>query len=307
MLDDLVRPKFARPAVEPGALAGRVAVVTGASSGIGLAVTRALARGGARVVLACRSVDRGHAAKQELEREVTGATLEIEPLDLSTISSVRLAARALAARHPAIDILVNNGGMWSYYRRESADGVELTWATNQLGPFALTALLAPQLHAAKHARVVNVASGMAHSLDLEDVEFRRRPYVGLNAYAQSKQANRMWTRALARRFASAGTIVNAMHPGFVNTGQFARGGSYQSTIASLVGRLVGRPPDIGADSAVWLAASPEVEGTSGRLVRNRKDMTEQYTDEAAEERLYALCASMTGIADQTRRVTLGVA
>jgi NAD(P)-dependent dehydrogenase (short-subunit alcohol dehydrogenase family) len=289
--------------VAPGALDGRVAVVTGASSGIGYATARALAGAGARVVLACRSEDRALAAKERLEHEVPGAHVEIELVDTSTLSSVRMAAHALAARFTQIHVLVNNAGMWSSYRQESADGIELTWATNQLGAFALTALLAPQLRAAKGARVVNVASGLAHSLDLDDVEFRKRPYTGLAAYAQTKLANRMWTRALARRFAGSGVTVNAMHPGFVNTGQFARGGGWQSSIASIGARLVGRPPEVGADSAVWLAGSDEVAGTSGRFVRNRKDMHDQHADEANEERLYALCASMTGIDDvQQKRV-----
>jgi NAD(P)-dependent dehydrogenase (short-subunit alcohol dehydrogenase family) len=304
MLDDLIRPKFSTPAVAPGALDGHVAVVTGASSGIGLATARALGSAGVRVVLACRNEERADAAKQQLEREAPGAQFEIELVDLSTLSSVRMAARAIAARHPQIRVLVNNAGMWSYYRRESADGIELTWATNHLGPFALTALLAPQLRASRHARVVNVASGLAHSLDLDDVEFRKRPYTGLKAYAQSKQANRMWTRALARRFAGTGVTVNAMHPGFVNTEQFARGGGWQSTVASLGSRLLGRPAAVGADSAVWLAGNDEVAATTGRFVRNRKDLADIWQDEAAEERLYALCAQMAGVADdlQQKRV-----
>ena len=303
MLDDLVRPKFSTPAVAPGALDGRIAVVTGASSGIGFSIARALARGGARVVLAVRSEERGGAAMQQLEREVPSGRFELELVDTSSLSSVRIGARAIASKHPQLHVLVNNAGTWSFYRRESVDGIELTWATNHLGPFLFTALLAPQLVAAKHARVVNVASGLAHSLDLDDVEFRTRPYTGLAAYAQTKQANRMWTRALARRFAGSGVTANAMHPGFVNTGQFARGGGWQSSVASLGARLVGRPAEVGADSAVWLAGSDEVAGTTGRFVRNRKDMTDQYADEANEERLYALCARMAGIEDlQAKRV-----
>jgi NAD(P)-dependent dehydrogenase (short-subunit alcohol dehydrogenase family) len=300
MLKDLVHPKFSRPAVEPGGLAGRVAVITGANSGIGFATAHALAGAGARVVLACRNEERAVAAKEQIERDVAGAQVEIELVDTSTLSSVRASARALAARHPAIHVLVNNAGIWSFYRRESADGIELTWATNLLGPFALTALLAPQLRAAGNARVVNVASGMAHSLDLDDVEFRTRTYVGLDAYAQSKQAKRMWTRALARRFAGTGVTVNAAHPGFVKTGQFARGGGWQSGIADLGGKLFGKKPEHGADTVVWLAGSAEAVG-SGRYVQNRKDVADQWQHEANEDRLYALCARMAELEDAEHR------
>jgi NAD(P)-dependent dehydrogenase (short-subunit alcohol dehydrogenase family) len=175
------------------------------------------------------------------------------------------------------------------------------WATNVLGPFALTALLAPQLIAAHGARVVNVASGLAHSLDPDDVEFRRREYNGLRAYAQSKQANRMLTRASARRFAGTGVTVNAAHPGFVKTGQFARGGGWQSSVADLGARMFGASIDQGADSVVWLAGSDEVAGTTGRYVQDRKDVPDQWQDEGNEEQLYALCAQMTGIADQQKK------
>jgi NAD(P)-dependent dehydrogenase (short-subunit alcohol dehydrogenase family) len=301
-LGDIVRPKFANPPIAANALVQRVAVVTGANSGIGLATARALAGAGARVVLACRNQQRAAAAAQDIARHVPGATTEIELVDLGTQSSVRATAAALAARFPRIDVLVNNAGVWSEYRRESADGIEQTWATNQLGPFALTALLLPQLKAAGGARIVNVASGLAHSLDLDDVEFRTRRYVGLNAYAQSKQANRMWTRALARRLAGTGVTVNAAHPGFTKTEQFARGGGIQSTIATLGNRLFGASAENGADSVVWLAGSAEVAGTTGRYVQDRKDVKDQWAEEASEERLYALCARMTSL-DSDRRMS----
>jgi NAD(P)-dependent dehydrogenase (short-subunit alcohol dehydrogenase family) len=160
----------------------------------------------------------------------------------------------------------------------------------------------PQLVAAK-ARIVNVASGLAHSLDLDDVEFRRRRYSGLAAYAQSKQANRMWTRALARRLAGTGVTVNAAHPGFTRTEQFARGGGIQSTIATLGNKLFGASAEHGADSVVWLAASAETAATTGRYVQDRKDVKDQWQHDASEEQLYALCASMTGVDLENRSVS----
>ncbi len=306
MLGDIVRPKFATPPIDTGALRHRVALVTGANSGIGLATARALARGGAKVVLACRNEASAAGAAAQITRETPDAAVEVELVDIGTQSSVRASARALAARFPRIDVLVNNAGTWSEYRRESADGIEQTWATNQLGPFALTALLVPQLLAAgSGARIVNVASGLAHSLELDDVEFRHRRYVGLNAYAQSKQANRMWTYALARRLEGTGVTVNAAHPGFTRTEQFARGGGIQSAIAALGNKMFGASPDHGADRVFWLAARGEVTGTTGRYVQDRKDVKDQWENEANEEQLWALCQTMTGVelAGSNRRVS----
>ena len=128
-------------------------------------------------------------------------------------------------------MLVNNAGTWLTRREETDEGIERTWATNMLGYFLLTEALRPLLARSAPARVVNVASELAHDLDLSDVEFERRPYEGVTAYAQSKQANRMWTWALARRLEGTGVTANAMHPGGVNTPLFRKGGGWKSLAA----------------------------------------------------------------------------
>ena len=179
---------------------------------------------GAGVVLACRSHERGEAARRELEAETGNDRLSVMELDASRQASIRDFARELPKRHRQVHVLVNNAGLWSHRRQESVEGIELTWATNVLGYFLLCELLLDALRASAPARIVNVASRLARGLDLSDVEFKRRRYDGVAAYAQSKQAERMLTWALARRVLDTGVTANAVHPGGVATGIFAKGG-----------------------------------------------------------------------------------
>jgi NAD(P)-dependent dehydrogenase (short-subunit alcohol dehydrogenase family) len=273
-------------------LAGRTCLVTGASAGIGLAAARELARLGARVVMAVRDPVKGERARRAVVA-ATGGTAETALVDLSRRESIRSFARDLAARHATLDVLVNNAGLWSKKRQVGPDGVELTWGTNVLGTFLLTELLLPLVRAAGRGRVVNVASRLAGGLDLSDVEFERRPWSGQAAYAQSKQAGRMLTWALARRLAGTSVTANALHPGFVATEIFAKGGGLTGLAVSLYAKLRGRRPEEGADTVVWLAASPEVEGRSGLFWGDRQERRCRFRDEAEEERLWALCAEMS--------------
>jgi retinol dehydrogenase-12/retinol dehydrogenase-13 len=273
-------------------LTGRTCVVTGASAGIGLATARALARLGARVVMAVRNPEKGEKARRAI-MGATGRDVEMVVVDLARRESIRAFARDLAARHAKLDVLVNNAGIWADRRRRSPDGIELTWATNVLGYFLVTELLLPRLRAAGKARVVNVASRLAGELDLADVQFERRPWSGRGAYAQSKQADRMLTWALARRTGGTGVTANALHPGFVATEIFGKGGGLVGLGASLYSKLRARSPDEGADTVVWLAASPDVEGRSGLFWADRQERRCRFRDEAGEEALWALCREMT--------------
>jgi NAD(P)-dependent dehydrogenase (short-subunit alcohol dehydrogenase family) len=276
----------------PADLTGKTCVVTGASAGIGLAAARELARLGARVVMAVRNPEKGERARRSV-MGATGREVEMAVVDLASRRSIRAFARDQAARHPRLDVLVNNAGIWSERRRVSPDGVELVWATNVLNYFLVTDLLLPQLQAAGKARVVNVASQLAGELDLSDVQFERRPWSGRSAYAQSKQADRMLTWALARRLSGTGTTANAMHPGFVATEIFGKGGGLVSLGASLWSKLRGRRPEEGADTVVWLAASPDVENRSGLFWIDRQERRCRFRDEAGEEALWALCRDLS--------------
>jgi NAD(P)-dependent dehydrogenase (short-subunit alcohol dehydrogenase family) len=273
-----------------GDLSGKTCVVTGASAGIGLAAARALARLGGHVVMAVRNREKGEKALRSLRAAPGGVELAV--VNVASRESVRAFARDLAARHRAVDVLVNNAGIWSERRRLGPDGIELVWATNVLGYYQVTNLLLPLLRGAGTARVVNVASQLAGGLDLSDVQFERRPWSGRGAYAQSKQADRMLTWALARRLSGTGVTANAMHPGLVATEIFGKGGGLVSLAASVYSKLRGRSPEKGADTVVWLAASPALEGRSGLFWIDREERHCRFRDEQAEEALWWVCQDM---------------
>lgn len=268
--------------------------MTGASAGIGLATARELARLGARVVMAVRNPAKGERAGRAIQA-ATGGRVDMAVVDLASQASIRAFARDVAARYPKLDVLVNNAGIWSERRRVSPDGIELVWATNVLGYLLVTELLLPLLQAAERARVVNVASQLAGELDLADVQFERRPWNGRAAYAQSKQADRMLTWALARRLEGSAVTANAMHPGFVATEIFGKGGGLTSLGVSLYAKLRARRPREGADTVVWLAASPDVEGRNGLFWIDRQERRCRFRDETGEEALWALCRRMSGV------------
>lgn len=280
-------------------LDGRTCLVTGASSGIGKEIARSLAGAGAHVIMAVRDLARGEAARQDIAGDGGHDRLEVARADFADQSSVRRFAAELAARRPALHVLVNNAGIWSARKRPSVDGIELTWATNMLGYSLTTDLLLPLLKAGAPSRIVTVASELAHGLDLDDVGFDRRRYDGVDAYAQSKQANRMWTWALARRLQGTGVTANAMHPGGVATGIFGKGGGLKGALAGFGMRVAGKSPEEGADTAVWLASAAEVEGLSGRFWVDRRERACRFRHEPEEERLFALCERMTELS--TRR------
>jgi NAD(P)-dependent dehydrogenase (short-subunit alcohol dehydrogenase family) len=273
-------------------LAGRVCLVTGASSGIGFAIAEGLAARGADLILACRSELRASEATARLLYRFPHRSIHYELVDLATRDSARALAERLARSHPAIHVLVNNAGGWSSFRSETADGIEQTWATNVLGPFLLTRLLEPNLQRGAPSRIINVASGLAHGLELDDVEFRRRPYRGVAAYAQSKQANRMWTWALARRLGERGVTANALHPGLTRTEAFAKGGGLPGRAFGMAARIFGRPASVGADTAVWLATRRELQLASGAFWMDRRPIPCAFRNRTREDALWTLCERM---------------
>ena len=207
-------------------LGGRVAVVTGANGGLGYETVRALARKGARVVMAVRSPAKGEASRARILAEAPASSLEVVTLDVASLASVRDAATAILAAHPRIDILVNNAGVMGIPRRESVDGHELQLATNHLGHFALTALLLPALLRSDRGRVVAITSTgrfLGRTVDPGDVAMRRS-YDPWRAYGRAKLAACQMTVELDRRLVAAGATVRAMaaDPGFSHTDLQAR-------------------------------------------------------------------------------------
>jgi len=215
---------------------GRLAVVTGANSGLGLVTARELARHGARVVLACRNRERGEAALKEVTEAASGPAPELEELDLADLSSVRSFADRLAAGGEELDLLINNAGVMAPPRRRTADGFELQFGTNHLGHFALTKLLLPLMEGREDARVVTLSS-TAHRMGriaFDNLNGDRR-YFRWNAYGQSKLANLLFALELDRRLRASGSTVKSLaaHPGYAAT-------NLQSAAAPLVDRLLMR-------------------------------------------------------------------
>jgi NAD(P)-dependent dehydrogenase (short-subunit alcohol dehydrogenase family) len=244
---------------------GRVAVVTGANSGIGLIAARELAKHGARVILACRNTEKGHAAAAEIAAAApAGADVEVHTLDLGDLESVKSFASAIEDKR--LDLLINNAGIMMPPRQTTADGFELQFGTNHLGHFALTGLLLERLAAADAARVVTLSS-IEHKggkLDFDDLQ-GERDYSPRSAYQQSKLANAAFGIELDRRLHAAAadsTVISVLaHPGYSATNLQSTGPTGPAkAVMRVSNRLVAQSPERGALPTLYAATAPDVEG-----------------------------------------------
>jgi NAD(P)-dependent dehydrogenase (short-subunit alcohol dehydrogenase family) len=255
----------------PGALRGKVAVVTGASSGLGKAAASGLARLGAVVHIVVRDLEKGGRAADEIRAAVPGAELVLHRCDVSEPASVRAFAAGLRRSVERVDVLVHNAGTMPPERTETSDGHELAFATHVLGPVLLTELLTPVLAAG--ARVVLVSSGgmYAQRIAAEDPELTEGDYAGATAYARTKRMQVALTPLMQERWASGGVAVHAMHPGWADTP-----GVVESLprFHRVMGRLL-RDSDSGADTIVWLAATEPAPG-GGQFWHDRAPRPEHY-------------------------------
>lgn len=279
-----------RPEPIAADLTGRICIVTGATAGIGKEIARNLARLRGDVILACRDGERAEQARREIAGDTGNVRVSVALLDVSSRASLHAFARGISRA----DILVNNAGAWFPDRRLSVDGVELTWATNVLGPHLLTILLGGALRESRGARVINVASQLAGGLDFDDLESVRR-YDGVAAYKQSKQALRMLSWASADRFAGSPVSVNAVHPGLVSTKIADRGAGLRGALYRALFRHLGVTPQQGADTATWLAASSDARGVTGRYWSDRRERECPFRDPQEIERLWTVVCRRNGI------------
>lgn len=274
---------------------GRTCVVTGASSGIGLETARGLAARGARVLMVCRDRGRGEAARDDVAT-TTGRRPELLLADLSAQREVRALADGILGASDDLGVLVHNAGLTLGRRVVTEDGREATIAVNHLAPFLLTRMLWERLVASAPARVVTVASD-AHRrgrLDLDDLD-GERGWSPWGAYCQSKLANILFTRELARRLEGTGVVASCMHPGVVRTGFGREGAWWTRLFFAVAGRLL-LTPEQGADTVVWLATAPEATAADGGyFVRRRRVRPSRAArDDRAARRLWEvserLCA-----------------
>ncbi|EDY56966.1 MULTISPECIES: oxidoreductase [Streptomyces] len=295
---------------------GRVAVVTGANSGIGYVTARELARRGARVLLACRSEARGVGARDRLVGEVPGAEVEFARLDLGDLASVREFATTYP--YDRLDLLVNNAGVMALPYGTTADGFETQFGVNHLGHFALTGLLMPTILATPAARVVAVSS-TAHALaniDIDDLNSERR-YRRWVAYARSKTANLLFVHELSRRLAAHGTDVIgvAAHPGYAATnlqtaGPKMAGRGAVERFMRVGNRFFAQSAEAGALSTLYAATAPEVPPdsfTGPSLAGWRGSPAPSWRapwtrDDRASRRLWTVSEKLTGVAYDVLKV-----
>ncbi|MBO0858783.1 MAG: SDR family oxidoreductase [Chloracidobacterium sp.] len=272
----------------------KICLVTGASSGIGKVTAKALARSGATVIIVCRSLSKGEAARDEIVKETGNVNVDLKIAEFSDLNQVRRLAADVKAKYPRLHMLINNAGTYNYKRTLTAEGYEATFAVNHLGYFLLTVELLDLLKSSAPARVVNVASD-AHRrgrINFDDLTLENG-YSGWKAYGQSKLANVLFTYELARRLAGTGVTANCMHPGVVGTSLFNKVGGLSGKVVRLFTPFM-RTPEKGADTIIWLASSPEVEGITGKYFVDRKEQAtnpESY-DAAVAARLWELSERM---------------
>jgi len=271
----------------------RRVIITGPTSGVGEEIAVQLAELGAEIILACRDVKKGNKAASDITRRTGSTNLVVMQVDTSSQASIRKFAREFRRKYRRLDVLINNAGMnrGTLPKVNSVDGIELTFATNVLGYFLLTRELLDMLKRSAPARIINVASTYASDLDLGDLQFVHRKFESFKAYAQSKACNRMLTWALARRLRGSGVTVNAMTPSLIT-----ETGLYRNAGPELVKRLTeysgGRTSAQGADTAVWLACAPELEGVTNKFFMDREELKCEFRSEKNEEKLWKICEEL---------------
>lgn len=274
----------------------KTVVVTGANRGIGLEIAKAVARAGCVTVLACRDPLAAEKAAADIQAETANPEVHFVNLDLSSLALVRDHAASIMERFPKIDVLVNNAGVFHPAAHVTADGFEATMGVNYFGPFLLTALLVPAMHAG--SRIINITSDawIAGHMDLSDASLTKARN-GFTAYAASKRGVTLWTMALAERLSSRGIRVNAVHPGAVATRILHPDDLFMKLFATMVYHFFAVAPVKGAQTAIYLALSPEVEGVTGRYFADRKDRHLKLSRhlESLKGKLYAATCARLGL------------
>jgi NAD(P)-dependent dehydrogenase (short-subunit alcohol dehydrogenase family) len=287
---------------------GRVAIVTGANTGLGFDTARVLAERGATVVMAVRDVEKGKTAAARILTNAPSADVLVQQLDLGSLRSIRGATDALRRAHPRIDLLINNAGVMIPPKQVTEDGFELQFGTNSLGHFALTGLLLENLLTVQGSRVVVVSSNfhkMGGAIHFDDLQWERR-YSRSAAYAQSKLANLMFCFELQRRLAAAAkpTLAVAAHPGFTDSELTRHVWKPVAPLMKVVGPLIGQDPKMGALPQLLAATAPEVRGGQYWGPRGLFELRGYPTlvtasarshDEAAQKHLWAISEELTDV------------
>ena len=284
-----------------GELAGKVAIVTGSNTGIGKETARGLLARGATVVIAVRDKEKGEAARADIAQTTGNDKVSVIPLDLASAASIRAFAERFQKEHDRLDILVNNAGVWPTKRSTTKDGVETTFGVNHLGTFLLTEELLPLLEKSAPSRIVVLSSALHYrgKMVWDDLQFEKRGFSGPTAYNQSKLANVLFTKALARRLEKKGVTVNAVHPGVVAT-ELSR--DYPKIFVKIF-HLFLLSPEEGAVCSLHVATAPELANVTGAYFEKskQKEAAKASLDVEAQERLWELSEKMLGLGSEKSR------
>ncbi len=278
-----IKNRSAQQKTTSQSMRGKLCVVSGGTSSVGLQAVKKLAAAGADLVIVCRSETKAQGIRSTIKKN-SDVNIDIVTADFAKLDDVRQAAQAIKGRYPVIDVLINSAGLHSTKRRLTEDGNELVFQVNHIASFLLTVMLLDPLKASKQGRVIQVNSEGHRfgGLNIKDLNWRKRPYIGLRAYGASKTAQIMTVRTMAEKLKDTGVTVNAMHPGDVRTNIGNNNGwLYRAWLHGVVWHFL-RDPEISGNALYYLAAAPELEKTSGRyfnLTIDEKPMPHALDDE----------------------------
>jgi NAD(P)-dependent dehydrogenase (short-subunit alcohol dehydrogenase family) len=279
---------------------GKICLVTGSTAGIGFYTALEIARMGAAVLVVGRNQARCAAAVHRIRMESRNSHVDYLEADLSSQAQIRSLAQRYNKRYDHLDVLVNNAGGFFLRKKLSADGIEMTFALNHLAYFLLTNLLMHDLKACSTARVINVSSGshLLQRLDFNDLQTTRF-YNPVSAYGRSKLANILFTYELSRRLMGTHVTANALTPGMVATNMWTLGMRWMVPLINTIGKRMAKTPLEGAQTSVYLATSPEVEGVSGKYYANLRAInSDPYTyDEEIARKLWQESLEYVGMAN----------
>lgn len=277
-------------------LANQTILITGGNDGIGYATAKNLAGQGATLILACRNQEKGQAASEAIQKETGADRIDVIPLDLSDFAKIREAAETFQKKHDRLDVLINNAAAFTDKFQQTAQGFEMQFGVNHLGHFLLTHLLLDSLRAAPAPRVVNVSSNAHYQgdIDFDSFENQNGSYRTLQAYAQSKLANVIFTREFARRYPDI--VCNALHPGVVATRFGNKDTKWYMSLAWSIMKLGMVSPEKGARPSIYLAAAPEAGEFTGQYLDDKLKKRRGHPltlDEELAKKLWAYSLEQT--------------
>jgi retinol dehydrogenase-12/retinol dehydrogenase-13 len=274
----------------------KVCLITGATSGIGKETAIGLAKLGATVTFTTRDDWRGETTRQDIVRASGNQNVEPFFCDLSSFESIRTFTIKFRAKHDRLHILVNNAGIWERERKQSKDGIELTWAVNMLAPFLMTSQLLDVLEWSAPSRIINLSSGLhpRGHMNFDDLELRQGDFDGMAAYVQSKVAIILFTKELARRLEGKMVTANAVAPGWVATNLSRNSNLFSRFMMN----MMAAKPAKGALTSIHVATAPEVDNITGKYFDQSqvKEPSPESNDMENAKRLWEICEKQTGIA-----------